>query len=216
MSFRSLSLTGIGTLWETTGVTGTDRQNCPYRGPKANAEYTAISGCSVVPTELDGSEGTRCGHWDEVCMGNELMTGFLDAGNNPLSRISIASLEDIGYEVDYRNVDSYTASDLNPNCVCRRRRTLLDMMHGETHQLGLRLPGTQRRKLSDDLFEIAMSYGKEELAKRQKAPASILSIFESLNGDTSKTAVQFAANDVVAVFVMEDGIFYDVVVRSEN
>ena len=209
-------LVGIGTLWEISGVSGSDRQNCPYRGPKANAEFSEISGCLVVPTELDGGGGTRCGHWDEECMESELMTGFADVGNNPLSRITIASLEDLGYDVDYRNADSYTTSDLNPNCVCRRRRTLADMMHGETHQLGLRIPGSQRRKLSGELFDIAMSYGKEQLAQRIKAPPSFASMFDILNGDAVNTTLQFAASDVVAVFVMEDGVFYDVVVRSEN
>lgn len=209
-------MTGIGTLWENTGVAGTSQQNCPYRGPLANAEFEAISGCSVVPIELDGGSGTRCGHWDEVCMGDELMTGFADAGNNPLSRITIASLADIGYDVDYRNADTYTSSELNPNCVCRRRRTLIDMVHGETHQLGLRIPGSHRRKLSDELFNIAMSYGKEQLAQRQKAPASFFSIFDNLKGDAAAATNQFAANDVVAVIVMENGVFYDVVVRSED
>lgn len=210
-------MTGIGTLWVTTGVSGTSAQNCPYRGPKANAEFAEISGCSVVPTEQDGGAGTRCGHWDEDCMGNEPMTGYADVGNSPLSRISIASLEDIGYDVDYSSADSYTESDLNPNCVCRRRRTLVDMIHGETHQLGLRIPGTQRRKLSDELFDMAMSYGKEKLAQRKQSPTSFESIFDSIIDTTSKTtAVQFAAKDVVAVFVIEDGVFYDVVVRSED
>jgi hypothetical protein len=209
-------MTGIGTLWATTGATGTSGQNCPYRGPKANAEFEAISGCSVVPTEQDFGAGTRCGHWDEDCMGDELMTGFADAGSNPLSRITVASLEDIGYDVDYSSADSYTESDLNPNCVCRRRRTLVDMMHGETHQLGLRIPGAQRRKLSGALFDLAVTYGKEKLAQRKQSPTSFESVFESIVGTTSKAAVQFATNDVVAVFVIEDGVFYDVVVRSED
>ena len=147
---------------------------------------------------------------------NELMTGFAGAGTNPLSRITIASLEDIGYDVDYSNADSFTEDDLNPNCVCRRRRTLVDMINGETHQLGLRIPGTQRRKLSDELLNEAISYGREKLAERQKSPTSFQSLFDIIKGPTSKTAVQFAANDVVAVLVVEDGVYHDVVVRSED
>ena len=34
--------------------------------------------------------------------GNELMTGFLNAGRNPLSRLTIAALQDMGYEVRLR------------------------------------------------------------------------------------------------------------------
>lgn len=35
------------------------------------------------------------------------MTGFIDIGMNPLSRMTIASLEDIGYEVNYHAADAY-------------------------------------------------------------------------------------------------------------
>lgn len=31
---------------------------------------------------------------------NELMTGFVGEAGNPLSRLTVASLEDLGYEVD--------------------------------------------------------------------------------------------------------------------
>ena len=198
--------TGLGTLWPV------GRFNCPYRGPRANDEFRKISGCSVVPTEQDGGPGTRCGHWDEECLGNELMTGFAERGNSPLSRITIAGLEDIGYEVDYRNAESFTRNDLNPNCVCnRRRRTLMDMIHGETHQLGLRLPDTHRRELSGELLEVAITYGKALLAKRKNSFASILGNLIDKNNSGS-----FVPTDVVSVFVMEDGKFYDVVVRPED
>jgi hypothetical protein len=55
------------------------------------------------------------------------------------------------------------------------------------------------------------------LAQRERTPAPVASIFESLrNGTASKATSQFAADDVIAVLVIEDGVFYDVVVRSEN
>lgn len=34
------------------------------------------------------------------------MTGFLGAGNNPLSEISIAALADLGYQVDRTQADA--------------------------------------------------------------------------------------------------------------
>jgi hypothetical protein len=36
------------------------------------------------------------------------MTGFLNAGLNPISRLSVAGLADLGYEVDYEAADPYT------------------------------------------------------------------------------------------------------------
>lgn len=44
------------------------------------------------------------------------MTGF-NTGNLALSTVTIASLEDIGYVVDYSQADSYTAADMG-GCVC--------------------------------------------------------------------------------------------------
>ena len=36
------------------------------------------------------------------------MTGWLNAGANPLSRVTAASLADLGYQVDLSAADSYT------------------------------------------------------------------------------------------------------------
>ena len=36
------------------------------------------------------------------------MTGFLNTGVNPLCRVTIGALEDVGYEVDYDAADPYT------------------------------------------------------------------------------------------------------------
>jgi Leishmanolysin len=209
-TFISRTHTGIGTLWSDRGVIGTDSQ-CPYVGAKANAEFEDISGCSVVPTETDFGPGTKCGHWDEDCMGSELMTGFLDSGRNPISRITIATLDDLGYAVDYTKADSYTINDLNSNCQCRRRRTLLDMYHGETHQLGLRLPGAQRRKLSDEAYNTAVVYGKSILAEN-----AIGSLFKKGGAMDVNSEVNYVADQVVAVFVKENDAFFDVVVRAGN
>jgi hypothetical protein len=151
-------------------------------------------------------------------MNTELMTGYADAGTQPLSRITIASLEDLGYTVDYTNADSYTAADLNPNCRCRRRRTLIDMIHGETRQLGLRIPGEQRRQLSEEMYNLAVSYGKAKLAEKKETQGQFGSLFNNNDGTANvvldpTAEVQFVTNDVIAVFVIENGTFFDVVVR---
>jgi hypothetical protein len=41
------------------------------------------------------------------------MTGFINAGKNPLSIMSIRSLEDLGYKVDTTVADPYTRPGLN-------------------------------------------------------------------------------------------------------
>jgi hypothetical protein len=41
--------------------------------------------------------GTRLSHWRKSVLDNELMTGFLNLGENPLSRITAGSMRDLGY-----------------------------------------------------------------------------------------------------------------------
>lgn len=40
--------------------------------------------------------------------GNELMTGFVGAAGNPLSRMTAASLDDMGYGVDLTAAEPYS------------------------------------------------------------------------------------------------------------
>jgi hypothetical protein len=141
-------------------------------------------------------------------MRSELMTGYLDPTKNPLSRITIAALEDIGYLVDYTTADPYSRNDVDPSCLCRRR-TLMDMMHGETHVLGLRASGAQsRRRISEDAYNIALKYGLLQLAERA-----------SLDASTSSDALRDDANldsRVISVMVEDNGSIFGVVVRAED
>lgn len=61
-----------------------------------------------VPLENTGGQGTRGAHWREVNFDNELMTGFINPNSDlPLSRVSLASLEDLGYDVDLSAAASF-------------------------------------------------------------------------------------------------------------
>lgn len=66
----------------------------------------------TVPLEDTGAPGTRDNHWRESVFGAELMTGYLNDGVNPLSRLSVASLADLGYQVDVTQADAYSAPSL--------------------------------------------------------------------------------------------------------
>ena len=73
-------------------------------------EYAALIGAAAplaVPVANTGGAGTRDGHWREAVLGNELMTGFLGVGNNPLSRLTVGALEDMGYQVNYAAADAF-------------------------------------------------------------------------------------------------------------
>ena len=103
---------GFGVIWSDLGLlTGTNSSNPGFTGANAVAEYNALFGtnASAVPVEADGSAGTRLSHWDETVFGNELMTGWYNSGQtNPLSRITVASLADLGYTVNLAAADAYT------------------------------------------------------------------------------------------------------------
>lgn len=62
-----------------------------------------------VPLANAGGQGTAGAHWREDNFATELMTGFINAGvDNPLSRVSLASLEDLGFAVDLSTADAYS------------------------------------------------------------------------------------------------------------
>ena len=110
---------GFGTLWVPRGLLvnpslpasrGADTH---FRGPAAIAAFDEIGGARYaagekVPVENEsGGPGTRDTHWRTSVFVNELMTGFLTRGANPLSRVTLASLEDLGYEVDLAAADTF-------------------------------------------------------------------------------------------------------------
>lgn len=103
---------GIGTLWKPKLlVADSGTINPTFVGAQAMVEFGALSGeagPAPVPLANTGGPGTREGHWRESVFGNELMTGYVDTGSNPLSRLTIASLLDIGYQADLDAADLFS------------------------------------------------------------------------------------------------------------
>ena len=105
---------GLGTLWAGRGLVAGGGTDAPlYVGPGGAAEFGRLLGLdepAAVPLETTGGLLTREAHWSEAVLGDELMTGVLDAGPNPLSRLAVASLGDLGYAVDLDAAEPYPAS----------------------------------------------------------------------------------------------------------
>lgn len=103
---------GIGTIWSELGlIEGSGTNNPLFIGTAAMREYaslTGIDGLVKVPVANTGGPGTREGHWREATFDSELMTGFDDPGRNALSRLTAASLQDLGYEVNLEAADNYS------------------------------------------------------------------------------------------------------------
>jgi hypothetical protein len=106
---------GVGTIWERKGLLKNAGTNTVrFVGKSARREFGKLkkSKAADVPVENTGGPGTADGHWRESVFRNELMSGFIAAPNNPLSRLTVASLEDLGYEVDLSKAEPYKLPNL--------------------------------------------------------------------------------------------------------
>ena len=110
---------GFGALWASQGLladpslpptNGTDPH---FTGAQAITAFDGAGGTSYndgekVPVEDTGGPGTADSHWRESVFDDELMTGDVDFGANPLSRITVASFADQGYAVDPSGADAFS------------------------------------------------------------------------------------------------------------
>lgn len=116
---------GIGTLFSHNGLHSGRSNSDYYSGSRAQDEWEVFCPGGRLPIETDGGQGTAGGHWDEKCLRGEMMTGFLSPGAMQLSRLTIASLADMGYGVSMVGADPYTRDNLG-NCgnYCPKSRRL--------------------------------------------------------------------------------------------
>ena len=99
-----LHVLGFGTLWDDfnfINITQTG-EGLEYVGEVAtyyyNQEFPQSGGLATgIPLESHGGSGTARSHWNEEDFEGEIMTGYVNS-NNYLSNISIAALEDLGYD----------------------------------------------------------------------------------------------------------------------
>src|SRR5262249_2338043 len=88
--------------------------NPTFSGPRAMEEFGRLRGTGPrrVPVENTGGPGTADSHWRETIFRNELMSGFISGPGNPLSRVTGASLADIGYEVNMEAAEDFALANL--------------------------------------------------------------------------------------------------------
>jgi hypothetical protein len=116
-SVGGLSYTGAGQPYGGLPVPVENCANSPYTYPTCGA-------------------GTVNGHWRTTVFGNELMVGFLPA-NPALSRVTVASLQDLGYTVNYAGADAYTHAFAAPPVEGGAARLPLgdDIRHGPLYAI---------------------------------------------------------------------------------
>jgi hypothetical protein len=101
---------GFGTVWNLKGlITGSGGRDPQFVGAKAVAEFAALVGRSAtgVPVENNGPAGTANRHWRETVFGEEMMSSYLPTADNPLSRLTLASMADLGYVIDISASEQY-------------------------------------------------------------------------------------------------------------
>jgi len=185
---------GIGTIW---GLTGLVNDNLDYLGEHAISVWVDDWGCasSAPPVEKDGGDGTAGGHWDEGCLKTELMTGFAEvAGTDmPVSTLTIASLQDMGYTVDYDAADDYDGSD-----------TTCCFASGGIDSIVPSQPS--KPPLSDIGRATAVAYGRKVLSENQRPPSIV---------DEELDSPLVYVGDLFTVILMEEnGHIYDVLVTK--
>lgn len=105
---------GFGTLWnfERALLLNPGAFHPRFDGRFAKREWHELGGVGRVPVEgRPFGPGQADAHWDEDTFDNELMTGFLNLGVNPLSDMSALSMRDLGYGV-VANGDPYELPSL--------------------------------------------------------------------------------------------------------
>ena len=103
---------GLGTVWSRLLVDG-GGSDPHFVGQQALAAFEQVGGVNYtagakVPVENSGGGGTRDAHWRESVFNNELMTGYINFGANPLSLVTTATMGDLSYRVNYAGADPYS------------------------------------------------------------------------------------------------------------
>lgn len=127
------------------------------------------------------------------------MTAFLAQGEeNPTSRVTVATLEDLGYAVDYSAADTYDASNLSESCICNRRHLGHDNSTKEKNS---------RRRLNEREFNPVHQRAADLGVKLLRSRTDIL--FPGQRSGSIQTEV---ANTLSVIYRNLDGSFDDVVV----
>lgn len=126
------------------------------------------------------------------------MTNTLSNTANPLSRISIGTLEDLGYTVDYTQAEPFDSSSLDPSCRCDQSRRSL---HGTAAAATKEEPRSLQETEADaQTREQAIAYGREFLQSR---------VMGNVGGRHAAKNQMIIANSLSVFYQREDGSIAD-------
>lgn len=141
-----------GTRWDENFV---DEANGRYIGEAGNRVWTDTWGCTQ-PLPISNDRG----HWDETCFIDEILSPRLTQGRvASLSALTVAGIEDLGYEVDYNAADPYDEDNLDLPACCKDAPP--DMQPKIALQKGMVASSNEAR-------DKAIEYGKKLLSERSR------------------------------------------------
>lgn len=186
---------GLGTVWDYDHDL-LDENNDYKVDTMATTVWQNEWDCiGTPPIEKDYGEGTAFGHWDEECLLDELMTGFISLEVTPLSRLTIACFDDLGYTVDYDTADDFDGS----NTACCKAGVIAAS------------PNQNKLILSKTGRDAAVAYGKKILRERQ-----LLDDAAHLLENYHSTGVQYVGDKIVTVLYREGYNIFSVIVTNNN
>lgn len=124
ITHEMLHVLGYGSLWGPVSahgfglLVGAGGSDPHFSGDQAVAAFRDFDGGAAyagtpVPVENTGGDASRDRHWRKTVFGAELMTASLTPGVAPvLSRTTLESLADLGYQVDVGAADPFSVDPL--------------------------------------------------------------------------------------------------------
>ena len=125
------------------------------------------------------------------------MTGYA-TGNLAMSAMTVASLADMGYEVDLSLADPFPKSQLSSSCTCSCNRRSL---RNATSVL------KEPRALSEEGRDAARAWGQDHLQKKKQEHE------ENPYAGVMGEGVEYIGDKMVVVIYKESGVIYDVIVN---
>ncbi|MGD1917407.1 MAG: leishmanolysin-related zinc metalloendopeptidase, partial [Pleurocapsa sp.] len=124
---------GIGTLWEHNNLIdfATDTYSADTYAGSAYGELLGTNEATAIPLATGMGAGSDFSHWSEEVFDNELMSPSAEGVGIPefASQMTIASLQDMGWNVDYGAAEAYalnseaiisvgTSTEVDSTCGC--------------------------------------------------------------------------------------------------
>jgi hypothetical protein len=128
-----------------------------------------------------------------------------------VTRMTVAWLEDIGYQVNYNDL---VPTNIRADCICSKPKRRLVRHLGWMDLNGVHpsnKTSAPKRKLSVEGYNAAMAYGLSHLNDMHKSYNKTTS---SARGGQTR-GFQYVGDQVVSVMYVEEGTMYGIVVRRE-